>query len=341
MKEKLRQSSFISHTVTVKIEGLSLEKFISKAIGEGVIIKDLSFPKEYTACLKVTYLGYLYLKSMAKSKVKITKLKECGAKYSVKNFVKKKLLITGILIFVLTVFSQSLFIREINVVGCESVPEDKLRTCLKESGLYEGAFKKIDYGKVTRGIYKNFDDIVWAKVGVLGGYVEVQIAESQSPKEKDAKISNKLKSPCNIVAEKDCYIERVYTYRGDKKVSPGDFVPKGGILISGKMNTESTTLPEGEGKKVTFVHAGGEVTARVPYYFSVFADVNSTEKECNQKVREWIAENIPENAEILNKSLNFDKKENIIKVYGVIETRQKVGIEKEIKFDNRKPKSGN
>ena len=51
-------------------------------------------------------------------------------------------------------------------------------------------------------------------------------------------------------------------------------------------------------------------------------------------VREWIKENIPEDAQILNKSSNFQQKENIMKVYGVIETRQQVGIEKEIIFEN-------
>ena len=53
-------------------------------------------------------------------------------------------------------------------------------------------------------------------------------------------------------------------------------------------------------------------------------------------LREWIAENIPESAQILNKDFHFDKKKNIIRVYGTVETRQQVGKEKEIVIDKHK-----
>lgn len=63
------------------------------------------------------------------------------------------------------------------------------------------------------------------------------------------------------------------------------------------------------------------------------------EKQAQALLRQWIKENVPENAQILNKDFHFAVKENIIRVYGTIETRQKVGIEKEIAIDKSESKS--
>ena len=87
--------------------------------------------------------------------------------------------------------------------------------------------------------------------------------------------------------------------------------------------------------KYHFVHGEGEITARVPYYYSIYMDSGASEEQQKAEIRNWIKKNIPENAEILNKDFHFERKKNIIKLYGVIETRQKVGIEKEINIDKR------
>ena len=50
----------------------------------------------------------------------------------------------------------------------------------------------------------------------------------------------------------------------------------------------------------------------------------------NQQIRLWAKENLPEKAEIINKSLNFCYKKNIIDVGVTLEVRREIGIEKEI-----------
>ena len=51
-----------------------------------------------------------------------------------------------------------------------------------------------------------------------------------------------------------------------------------------------------------------------------------------QQIRIWAKENLPENAEIVKKSLNFIQKENIIEVGVTLEVRQQIGKEQEIVF---------
>ena len=51
-----------------------------------------------------------------------------------------------------------------------------------------------------------------------------------------------------------------------------------------------------------------------------------------QQIRIWAKENLPENAEIVKKSLNFTQKENIIEIGVTLEVRQQIGKEQEIEF---------
>ena len=107
-----------------------------------------------------------------------------------------------------------------------------------------------------------------------------------------------------------------------------------------------------------YVRAQGEITALVPYH-EVFSQeryvrgavassenegdegpdmvanrVEKTKKQAeavvNQQIRIWAKENLPEKAEITNKSLNFSYKKNIIEVGVTLEVRREIGIEKEI-----------
>lgn len=51
-----------------------------------------------------------------------------------------------------------------------------------------------------------------------------------------------------------------------------------------------------------------------------------------QQIRIWAKENLPENAEIVKKSLNFTQKENIIEIGVTLEVRRQIGKEQEIVF---------
>ena len=57
-------------------------------------------------------------------------------------------------------------------------------------------------------------------------------------------------------------------------------------------------------------------------------------KAANMQLRQAIKEKIPENAQILNKSLKFSREENIIGVVIMLETLEKIGREKEIVIGN-------
>lgn len=56
-------------------------------------------------------------------------------------------------------------------------------------------------------------------------------------------------------------------------------------------------------------------------------------KTVNAAVRQYVKENLPQKAQILNKSLNFSREKNIITIGVTLETLQQIGMEKEIVVD--------
>ena len=368
MKATSRESNFIRHWVKVRLQGFKPERIMTQAIERGAALREIRYKDETEVFFRVAAEDLSLLKKLAGSRYKLTVLREGGLRPSAKKLLSRKLAALGLALFLMAAGVQSLFVREINVVGCKTITESEIRACLAEEGLYEGALKRFDCDAIERKLFSQFDNVVWARVAYEGNYVQVEISESEQVPASDTS----REKPCSIVADQECYIENVYTYKGRAEVQEGDFVRKGQVLISGRVPIEHPTYPLEEGEEPEhYVHAEGKVVARVPYYFSFYMEraskdtsgstsksasdgaaaaaakgdssgrqLNSEEeKQAQALLRQWIKENVPENAQILNKDFHFAVKENIIRVYGTIETRQKVGIEKEIAIDKSESKS--
>lgn len=332
MRGSSRESNFIKHWVRVRVDGYRPERLLSQAISKKLSCRNVTYHDETEIYCTLSAADYKKLKKLVGHRYRLTIIKEGGTWPGLRNLRMNKLMLCGIALFILFYLVQFSFIREIHVVGCETIPEDQLRMILKEEGLYEGCLKTFDCDHIERRLFDAYDQIVWARVAYQGSFVQVEIAEG---KLQQAKVLNR-EIPCHLIAEQDCYIETVRTFKGRAGVETGEFVRKGGILISGKVPIEHPTYPvEEETPQYHYVHAEGDVTARVPYYYSIYVDSAATEAQQKAEIREWMKKNIPETAEILNKDFHFERKKNIMKLYGMIETRQSVGIEKEIRIDKR------
>ena len=64
----------------------------------------------------------------------------------------------------------------------------------------------------------------------------------------------------------------------------------------------------------------------------------NVKKAAEARLRAEIKENLPEDAQIINKSLKFSSEENIIVIYVQLEVRQKIGKEEEITASDTKLK---
>lgn len=387
MRDGLKELSFYRHRVHVRIEGFRTDKLIDRAFRKGIALKNVRIISETEAEAQLAAKELKTLKKLAKSVYLITVIRDEGPETKLKTVRRQPLWLVGIMLTAAVIVLRASFVTSIVVDGYRAIPEQSLRQCLNEAGIYEGVYRpSVNWDKARSSLYKTFPQISWLKLVYDGRTVYLDISESESGlkfktsesedtpeagehtadssgKEGDTKspdhdsgsIPNANSHPesqltyTDIAAACSGYVESIDPLWGEARVEAGDYVKKGQVLIAGCIPIEPTTFEENAPKEY-YVRAKGEVWARVPYRLNFAQERYSSEPQADEKlivnrrertaeeikskaeqqIRLWAKENLPENAEILNKSLNFTPKENIIEVGVTLEVRREISEEQEI-----------
>lgn len=381
MRERCKELNFYRCRLQLRIEGFKADKLLNMAFRKGIFMRRICVLSETEITVWIAAGDLKKLKKLAKSLYKITVLQEKGPECGLKKIRRQPFVLLGIALAAAVIFARSLLISTVIVDGYKAIPEESLRKCLSESGIYEGAWRPdIEWEKARKTLYDTFPEITWVKLVYDGTAVYLDIAETDDLRDTsrtdadgdaedtdDAEDTGKKITYIDLVAEKSGYVESVQPLWGEARVEAGDYVKKGQVLIGGCIPIEPTTFEEGDAKEY-YVKAQGEVWARVPYRLNFaqerykenarglqdenaeeFAEEsakggenekiiieNKTERtpeeikaKAEQQIRLWAKENLPENAEILNKSLNFTPKENIIEIGVTLEVRREITKEQE------------
>ncbi|MBR4410306.1 MAG: sporulation protein YqfD [Firmicutes bacterium] len=357
MAAKYSELSFFSHRVRIRIEGVRLDRLLNSALNQGLNIRRLRMVSDTEAVCWVSSGDLKVLRRLAKSAYRITPLSEKGPWFEVRSFFRRPVLAAGCLLALILVILQSFVVETVVINGYRGIPESELLRCLEEQGIRRGVWRPgIDWAAAEKTIYQRFPEISWLHLAYDGRMVVLRISETDheiyEKDKQDFGLPQKQKTYTNLVAEAAGYVETVQPWYGEAMVSEGDYVEKGQVLISGCIPLEPTTFaPEGEQKTEYFVQAKGEVWAKVPYRLSFNqerylwgepADPEDTvtlsraektqaqaERKTEQQIRLWAKENLPERAEIINKSLKFFPDGNIIEVSVLLEVRQQIASPQE------------
>ncbi|MGN1414913.1 MAG: sporulation protein YqfD [Anaerovoracaceae bacterium] len=353
MGEPSRRLSFYSHRIFVKIEGFRLDRLLDRAMKAGLELRSVRMKGETELTCWISRADLRKLQKLGKSAYRITVLQQRGPVPGAKSILARPAFVLGVLLAATFVVFQSFFIRSIEVSGYRGIPEEALLACLAEKGIYKGAFRPdIDWEGTEQAIYDAFPQVTWVQLVYRGQKVWLNLSETDHDLyQKEEKERTKRQVYTNIVASHSGYIDTIYPYYGLALAEPGDYVKKGQILITGSIPIQPTTFDEeSEGGRIYFVNAEGEVWAKVPYHMTFYQEryhfgekssdgktvadrVEKTEEEAKrraeQQIRLWTAENLPEKAEIQNKSLKFSRSGNIIEVSVLLEVRQEIGIKQE------------
>lgn len=353
----------------VRIEGFRIERLLQKAFENGIVIRSLRIISDTRAEGWIAGDELKKLRKLAKSLYRVSVIEDLGPEQKIRQAVKRPTAVIGTIIAAAIITVQSLFITTVKIDGYRSIPESELARCLEESGIHAGVFRpSVDWDGAKENLRRTFPQLSWVQLVYDGRVVYLNVAESSSKilsgkdagEEKDGEESifvpakREEKGCTSIFAECSGYVESVDVFWGVAMVEPGDYVKKGQELISGIVPMEATTFEEGWPTEY-YVRAQGTVTGLVPYREvfcqersvrqedgrdseegkNVIADrIEKTEKQAKtvteQQIRLWAKENLPEKSEIVNKSLNFSYKKNIIEVGVTLEVRREIGLEKEI-----------
>lgn len=295
--------------MNIRIEGFFVEKVISRATNKKIALWNI---KREKSCIVYANVGIDNYEELAKitneNKCKIEILKKSGLPCIIERYKKRKtILIMFILVSILLV-TISNFVWNIQIEGNLSISKEELIKELNDNGLKVGMLKrKVDEEKIINQIRLDRQDISWIGITISGTNAIVNIVEAEMKPE----IVNDDEY-CSIVSEKDAQIIKISAKSGTPVVKEGDIVTKGDVLIAGWM--------EGKFTGTRYVHASGEIKAKVWYKDSIKIPLKQVikEKTGNQEKKYKIKFNKFE--------INLYKTLSKFKKYDTIETNNKLKI---------------
>ncbi|MEW9124818.1 MAG: sporulation protein YqfD, partial [Thermotaleaceae bacterium] len=246
--------SYFRGYIIIRIEGLSLEKFINYAIARGIFLWDIIRLDYTTMEAKTELRSYRKLRGVTKrSGCRVKIYEKIGYPFFMRKIKTRKMLIFGAIISLVLIFTASSFVWDIEILGVDRISRRAIESYLHEYGLFIGAFKyQLDLENIENRMMIQMDQLVWIGIEIKGTKAVIQIVEKGSAPEKIP-----IDKPCHIVATKNGVIEKVIAKNGNAAVEKGSIVKAGQILISGIITHDELTS--------RYVHALGEVYAKTYY----------------------------------------------------------------------------
>jgi len=255
--------TFIRGYLRVNVTGFSMERFLNMAAYRGVYLWDV-VRTDAGASMCISIRGFKMLRpALRKTKTKIRIAQRCGLPFIIYRYRRRKLLLGGVLFFILSLFALSSFVWRVDIVGAETLSHEELHEFLAERGLHVGRFKHfIDHDILARELLAYHDELGFAYVHTRGTRTTVLLAEAIP-----AALTIDRTTPTHVVADRDGLITNITAGAGAPLVRAGDVVRAGELLVSGMLQIS----PDDPGTEIVHVHAYAEVWARryYPIEFSV------------------------------------------------------------------------
>ncbi len=300
---------YISGYVRIEVEGYFIERFMNLCNNNRIFLWNLKRPKTTIMQANISIKDFKRLKQLAKkTKCRIKIRKKKGIPFFFHRYQKRKVFLLLFLIVILSIIILSNFIWNIEITGTEKINNEEIKQLLEENDFKIG---KCKIGLSTKEVIDQIrllrSDIAWVGIEISGTNATVKIVEADLKPE-----IIKEDEYCNLVATKEGMITKVIAQNGTAVVKEGDIVTKGSVLVEGWL--------EGKYTGMRYVHANGEVQAKVWYSEKVKMPLNQTKKEKtgNQETKHSV--------KINNFQINFSKGVSKFENYDTIEAVKKLRL---------------
>ncbi|MGI6552083.1 MAG: sporulation protein YqfD [Bacillota bacterium] len=262
-----RWQAFFRGHVIILVEGASPEKFINLALVRGILLWDVVPLAENRFLAKAAARDVRRLRTISRlSSSRFRIWKKIGLPFHWRRIRKRKVFLTGILVFILLLYFLSSFIWFVDFSSSEELEHlsrEQILSLAADLGVKPGALKhSLDLRKVEKTMEIQLPELAWVTIEIEGTRALISVVEKELPGKQEWE-----RKPGHIVASKDGVIQEILVISGQAQVREGDPVSRGQLLISGLI----TPSASGEGEKpdpnqlVQLVRARGIVRARVWY----------------------------------------------------------------------------
>lgn len=269
--------NYLNGYVIIKIEGLTLERFLNLAATKDIYLWDIK-RIDYTLLeMKVSIEGFRELKDIVKKvgcHVEIIEKK--GLPFIFYKFKNRKMLGIGILVFLVLVIYLFSILWDIQIIGNERINVEDIIKVLGKENIKSGIIKyKIDRDYIKEILLNEFDDFSYVSVEIKGTKLILEVKEQELPPEQiDSSI------PCNIIANRKGIIVKPIVRNGKSLIRKGDVVETGDLLVSGIIEKE------GEDEYV-LVHSEGEILAQTRYSIKIEEPIMKIIKKETGRTKEF------------------------------------------------------
>lgn len=301
--------NYILGYVRIQIEGYFIERLINLCMKKGILLWNSKRRKATLLEANIAIKDFKRITEIVKqSKCKVKIKQKKGLPFIFNKYKKRKIFFLFLCLIVIAILSLSNFVWNIDITGNQTISKEELMQTLKEEGLSIGTLKnKIDTKKIVSKMRLNRNDLAWIGIEIEGTNAVVKIVEA----DKKPEIIEEDEY-CNIVATKPAMIVKVNAINGTPLVKEGDIVKEGIVLVGGWL--------EGKYTGIRYVHANGEVQAKVWY--------EEKEKVELKQVIASKTENVETkySVRINNFTINFYKTLSKFQKYDTIEENKKLKL---------------
>lgn len=300
---------YILGYVTIEIEGYFIERFMNLCNSQKIFLWNLKRPKTTIMKVNVSIKDFKKLKPIAKkTKCRVKICDKKGIPFFFHRYQKRKIFLLLFFLVMIGIWILSNFIWNIEIIGTDKINKQEIEQLLAENDFKIGRCK---FGLSTKEIIDQIrlqrDDIAWVGIEISGTNAIIKIVEADL--KPDIIQEDEY---CNIVAIKEGMIVKVSAQNGTPVVKEGDIVTQGSVLIGGWL--------EGKYTGTRYVHANGEVQAKVWYSEKVKIPFNQTKKELTGNEEKKYS------VKINNFQINLSKRVSKFENYDTIEANKKLRL---------------
>lgn len=300
---------YILGYVNIEVEGYFIERFINICNSKKIFLWNMKRKHSTIIRVNIGIRDFKRIKKVAKkTKCRVKIQKKRGIPFILHKYKKRKIFAIFFILLIITVIALSNFVWNIEVIGNNKISAEEIIKDLADDNFKVGTSKtNLNTKNIIDKIRLKRSDLAWMGIEIKGTNAVVKIVEADLKPD-----IIKEEEYCNIVATNDAMIVKINAQNGTAVVKEGDIVTKGTVLIQGWL--------EGQFTGIRYVHANGEVQAKVWYSQKVSVPLKQI-----KKIKTGKEEN-KYSVKINNFEINLPKGVPKFQNYDTIETSKKLKL---------------
>ena len=224
---------YIKGYLRIRVWGFSPERFMNLCSNKGILLWDIVKDGDvYYMCINLK--GFRQLRPIVrKTGTRVAILERYGLPFFVPKLLKRKVFVLGLILAVTFWLRSSLYIWNIDLAGNYQITQDVFDSFLAEQDISIGMRRdKLDIEELEKEIRRAFPQVTWTSAKLSGTRLQIDIKENDTPTVVE---EQKPSQGMDLVAEFGGTVVSIIVRSGVPKVSVGDVVEEGTVLVEGKV----------------------------------------------------------------------------------------------------------